>query len=257
MFRTINIYLFCLLVICFFLDSCIYQSEKNDSTEEKNEVLIKDEDQLQVAPMHNSHCPLEDSFQNWGLVNVKLLVPTIKVNLRYATKDNFLNQPLYDCLKNAFLQSEPTLALAKAQQYLKSLNDSLSLLIWDAVRPLHVQQKMWDALDMPLSEKFKYVSNPKNGSVHNYGSAVDITICDINEITLDMGTDFDYFGKKAQAIQLTDLVEEGLISIHQMNNRLLLQKVMKHAGFTLLPSEWWHFNFGSRDAVKGRYEMVR
>lgn len=252
--RTVQIHLFCFLIICIFLSSCVYQSEKNDSIEDKNKV---DDNQLQVDPKQDSYCPLEDSLQNWGLVNVKLLVPTIKVHLRYATKDNFLNQPLYDCLKNAFLQSESTLALAKAQQYLKSLNDSLSLLVWDAVRPLHVQQKMWDALDMPIPEKFKYVSNPKNGSVHNYGCAVDITICDINEIPLDMGTDFDYFGKKAQATQLTDLVEEGLISTHQMNNRLLLQKVMKHAGFTLLPAEWWHFNFGSRDVVKNKYAIVR
>jgi len=255
MFRTISICLFCSLSICFFLSSCVNPSAKISSLEEKIGATEKVADPLIVD--QKSQCTLEDSLKIWGLVNVQTLAPSIKVHLRYATNDNFLNQILYECLKEAYMQAAPAEALAKAQQYLTSLNDSLSLLIWDAVRPLHVQQKMWDALDMPISEKFKYVSNPKKGSVHNYGCAVDITICDFDGVPLDMGTDFDFFGKKAQAIQLDNLLEEGLISTHQMNNRILLQKVMKRAGFTLLPAEWWHFNFGSRDVVKNRYAIVR
>ena len=87
-------------------------------------------------------------------------------------------------------------ALVKAQRRLKQLRPDLSLKVYDAARPMHIQQKMWDAVKN--TSKDIYVSNPAHGGgMHNYGLAVDITLCDAKGDTLDMGTKIDYMGRAA------------------------------------------------------------
>ncbi|MFN7014690.1 MAG: M15 family metallopeptidase, partial [Bacteroidia bacterium] len=131
-----------------------------------------------------------------------------------------------------------------------------SLLILDAARPVSVQQKMWKMLDMPSAEKTKYLSNPQNGSLHNYGAAVDLTIINEMEEELDMGTPYDFFGEEAHPAKEMQMLLEGKLTEDQINNRKLLREVMRKAGFSHLPTEWWHFNSCSRPEAMQKYHII-
>ena len=97
-------------------------------------------------------------------------------------------------LYEVITQSDVAERLVKCQYYLDSVHPGYHLKIFDAVRPIEVQQQMWDALDsIPKAQRGKFVSNPALGSVHNFGSAVDLTICDEHGHELDMGAGYDDF----------------------------------------------------------------
>jgi D-alanyl-D-alanine dipeptidase len=201
-------------------------------------------------------CALQDNLLASGLVNVQALNPNIRVHLRYSDTNNFLHTDLYGCLETAYLQAESASMLSKAQDSLSAIDSSLHLLIWDATRPRSVQWKMWEVLQMPLDQKVRFVSNPRNGSLHNFGCAVDLTVCNQDNIPLDMGTDFDYFGRAAGTRHEAQLVTEGLLTQQQLKNRQLLRGVMRQAEFSMISSEWWHFNAMSREAASARYVIV-
>lgn len=193
-----------------------------------------------------------------GLVNVQSLAPEIIVDLKYASTDNFLGVNLYGDIQNAYLQPDIAERLAKVQEYLNAAYPNLKLYIFDAVRPVSVQQKMWDALDsIPINQRVKYVSNPKNHSIHNYGAAVDLSLYDKEKDTLlDMGAGFDEFHLRAYPSKEAEMLEKGVLMEFHIENRNLLRKVMKKGGFWVLPSEWWHFNGVNRAEAKKKYEVV-
>lgn len=199
---------------------------------------------------------LEQKLIDAGLVDIQKVDASIIVLLKYATNDNFMQTNVYGNLKKAYLQAEVAQSLSEAQQYLKSIDTSLSLLVYDAVRPRSVQQYMWDYLDLPVSEKIKFVSNPKNGSIHNYGSAVDLTIAKNDGTPLDMGAKYDEIESIAYPRLESEFLASGELSIAQVQNRKLLRKVMKKAGFTGISSEWWHFNRYPRWKAKSLYEII-
>ena len=191
-----------------------------------------------------------------GFVNVKDADSSIYVSLMYSRPDNFCGVTLYDDLKEAYLHPKAIKAIVKAQQYLKSLRPDLSLIIYDASRPMHIQQKMWDKVKN--TNKSKYVSNPAHGGgMHNYGMAVDISLCTLGGDSIDMGTKVDYMGSAAHIDQEQQLVAQGKISRQARKNRLLLRKVMKHAGWIPLRTEWWHFNLCSRKTAKTYYKVIK
>jgi len=199
---------------------------------------------------------LEQKLIDAGLIDVQSLDPFILVDLKYSTTDNFMNKNVYGNLKKAYLQEEVALDLLKCQQKLKEKDSTLTLLIYDAVRPRSVQQIMWDVLDMPVSEKTKFVSNPKNGSIHNYGSAVDLTIARIDGTPLDMGADYDDIRRIAYPSLESEFLQKGELTQEQINNRKLLREVMKAGGFSGISTEWWHFNRFSRDVAKSKYQIL-
>ena len=119
-----------------------------------------------------------------GYVNIQDADPSIHVSLMYARADNFTGRVLYGDLREAYLHPKAATALVKAQRRLKQLRPDLSLKVYDAARPMHIQQKMWDAVKN--TSKDIYVSNPAHGGgMHNYGLAVDITLCDAKGDTLE------------------------------------------------------------------------
>jgi D-alanyl-D-alanine dipeptidase len=116
---------------------------------------------------------------------------------------------------------------------------------------------MWRTLDsIPSVERGKYVSNPINRSVHNYGAAVDLTICKSDGTPLDMGAEFDEFNEIAYPSKELQFLAKGLLSQKQIENRLLLRKVMRKEGFRNLPTEWWHFNACSRIDAAKKYKVI-
>ncbi len=243
-------YIGSLFLFCCLLGGCLYTSTSLD--EKKDETVIE----KSPKPPIKLHCTMHDTLRMAGLVNVQDVNPNIRVYLRYSSLNNFLKQDLYDCVDSAFLQVKTANMLSDAQNRLTAIDSTLHLLVWDAVRPRSVQWKMWNALDMPFDQKKRYVSNPRNGSIHNYGCAVDLTICDDNGRRLNMGTDFDYFGRAANTNLEYLMVNDGTLNFRQLDNRKLLRKVMTQAGFKTISSEWWHFNAMSRPTAKTTYAIV-
>ena len=201
--------------------------------------------------------PTAKRMAQQGLVDILSVDSTIQVSLMYSRADNFTGKVLYTDLREAYLHPKAAAALAKAQQALKKLRPELSLKIYDATRPMSVQQKMWNTV--AGTKKSIYVSNPRNGGgMHNYGLAVDITLCKAaTGDTLDMGTKVDFLGSYAHIDNEADLVSRHIISKEAKKNRELLRKVMTEAGFKPLRTEWWHFNLVSRAEAKAHYKAVK
>lgn len=196
-------------------------------------------------------------FKELGLVNVRAINSSIYVDLKYSTADNFMKMKLYDTLTHAFLQRDVALRLGKCQAFLTAEYGDFHLLIFDAVRPISVQQKMWTALDtIPVAERTKFVSNPANGSIHNYGAAVDLTICNAKGEALDMGAGYDDIRKIAYPCLELQFLKTGELSNQQLENRKMLRNVMESQKFRNIPTEWWHFNACSRSTAKAKYKPL-
>lgn len=162
------------------------------------------------------------------MVELKTIMPNIQYDLRYATTNNFMHQQVYKNGSTTFLRLIAARALARVQQELNE--KSLSLKIWDAYRPFKVTEKMWE-----LIKDDRYVADPKKGSGHNRGIAVDLTIVDrTTGKELNMGTGFDNF---------TDTAHQNFkdLPVEILNNRVLLKTVMEKYGFVAFETEWWHF----------------
>ncbi len=157
-------------------------------------------------------------------------------DMRYATENNFLKAKVYDC-PECYVRTKTAKALIEVNAAF--LEKGYRIKFFDCYRPNSVQHKMWKLFPNP-----QYVANPVKGSIHNKGGAVDITLVDTEGEELDMGTDFDFFGKKAHHDHM-DLPKEVL------DNRKLLKETMEKHGFWGIRTEWWHYNLsgGSNDRV--------
>ena len=170
--------------------------------------------------------PLE-SLPDTAFVRLSDYSPDFSYDLRYATEDNFLETAVYNCPK-CYTRARTARALIAANREL--LERGLRIRFFDCYRPNSVQYKMWEILPNP-----QYVANPQKGSHHNRGGAVDITLETLDGKPLDMGTDFDFFGRRAYH-DTRDLPG------HILENRSLLKKTMEKYGFQSVRTEWWHYN---------------
>ncbi|XHX80706.1 MAG: D-alanyl-D-alanine dipeptidase [Stenomitos frigidus ULC029] len=164
------------------------------------------------------------------LVDLRSVNPAIRLDLRYATTNNFMRRPLYKqsrCLLRASVAEQ----LGAVQKALEK--EGLGLKVYDCYRPLSVQKQMWK-----LFPDDRYVANPARGSRHNRGSAVDVTLVDRRGKELTMPTGFDDFTEQAATNY------DGA-SPQAKQNRQRLKDVMTQHGFTPLQSEWWHFDAAS------------
>ena len=168
-------------------------------------------------------------FSAHHLVDVSGVNPHFQLDIRYATNNNFLGFPVYRIAK-CYLHLGVAVALSNVQQEIETIG--LSLKLFDGYRPLHVQQTMWDTI-----QDERYVSNPSvNKGRHTRGTAIDLTLVDLNGHELVMPSEFDDFTEKAHS-DYQEASEEAL------KNRLLLKTIMEKYGFTQFPTEWWHFDF--------------
>jgi D-alanyl-D-alanine dipeptidase len=171
-------------------------------------------------------------------MDLKKLIPDLLVSMPYATTNNFTKVNLY---KNSFacLRQEPALALKKIQEELNKKD--LALKLYDAFRPFSITCKMWR-----LVPDRHYAANPRNGSNHNRGVAVDLTIIDLKTgKELNMGTLFDNF---------TDSAHHDFYNLppEVIANRRLLKTIMRKYGFNIVPTEWWHYQWVNRAG----YEII-
>jgi D-alanyl-D-alanine dipeptidase len=174
---------------------------------------------------------MADQAPPGSLVPIETVRPPLLQEVRYATRHNFTGRVLYP-LPRVFLHRDTARALQRVQRDLQK--SGLGLKVWDAYRPMSVQEKMWD-----LIRDERYVSNPaKNKGRHTRGTAVDVTLIDKLGRELPMPSDFDDFSERAHR-------EYRGGTATQRRNRQILQDAMAQHGFVPFPTEWWHFDLNN------------
>ncbi len=163
-------------------------------------------------------------------INIENISQDFVLDMKYATKNNFLKEKVYSCAK-CYVRDEVADALIEANKDFMKLGYKIKF--FDCYRPHSVQKKMWKIFPNP-----GYVADPKGGSIHNKGAAVDITLVKLDGLEVDMGTDFDHFGKEAHHAYKA-------LSKEVLKNRKILRETMNKHGFRTIRTEWWHYNYKS------------
>ena len=188
-------------------------------------ILVCSDARAQSSP------PLEQNKREAHLVELITLDNTIKLDIRYATPDNFVGRSVYP-EGRAFLQKPAARAVARVHKKLKK--HGLGLVIFDGYRPWTITKLFWEVVP---EDKRKFVADPAKGSKHNRGAAVDLSMFDLKTGRLvDMPSGYDEFTERASP-NYTGGTEQ------QRANRDLLRKLMEAEGFTVNPNEWWHFDY--------------
>lgn len=165
------------------------------------------------------------------LVDLTKFDPHIKLDIRYATTDNFLSTPLYTSAR-AFLQRPAAEALLRAHREL--MKQGYGLLIFDGYRPWYVTKMFWDATP---PDKHQFVANPAEGSRHNRGCAVDLSLYDLKTgREIRMPGVYDEMSERSYPNYAGGTAEERA-------HRQLLRAAMEKQDFTVFQSEWWHFDY--------------
>lgn len=160
------------------------------------------------------------------LVELSTVIPDAVIDMRYATKDNFTGEVLYPVARCKLRRAVAT-RLAKAAVILRK--QQRRLLVWDCYRPTSIQEKLWQLVPDP-----RYVADPKKGSRHGRGAAVDIGLVDLDGKAVTLPTAFDDFSEAAHRTQAL----KGDTGAEARR----LEAAMKKAGFVGMPTEWWHFD---------------
>ncbi len=175
--------------------------------------------------------PKEVNKSEAHLVELITLDNTIKLDIRYATDNNFVGRTVYPEAR-AFLQKPAAEALLRVHKKLRK--QGLGLLIFDGYRPWAITKLFWEVTP---EEKRKFVANPEKGSKHNRGCAVDLSIYDLKTgLPIEMPSGFDEFTERASPNYTGGTKAER-------SNRDLLRKLMEDEGFTVNANEWWHFDY--------------
>ncbi len=173
----------------------------------------------------------EGNFLEAELVDLSTLEPKLILDLKYATEDNFMGVPLY-ATSRAFLQQPAAEALSRAHRVFRSLG--YGMVVFDAYRPWFVTKMFWEATP---DEQKNFVGNPRYGSRHNRGCAVDIALIELDSGELvDFGGGFDEFTDRS----FTDYPGG---SARSRWYRAFLEQIMAENGFIVYADEWWHFDF--------------
>jgi D-alanyl-D-alanine dipeptidase len=175
--------------------------------------------------------PKESNKREAHLIELITLDPTIKLDIRYATENNFTGKKVYPEAR-AFLQKPAAKRVAKVHKKLKK--KGLGIVIFDGYRPWAITKLFWETV---APDQRKFVADPAKGSKHNRGCAVDLSIFDLKTGKLvPMPSDFDEFTERASPDYDGGTEEERA-------NRDLLRELMEDEGFTVNPNEWWHFDY--------------
>ena len=175
--------------------------------------------------------PKESNKREAHLIELIKLDPTIKLDIRYATENNFVGRKVYPEAR-AFLQKPAAKAVVRVHKKLKE--QGLGLVIFDGYRPWTITKLFWDVTP---EEKRKFVADPAKGSKHNRGCAIDLSIFDLKTgALLPMPSEYDEFTERASPNYTGGTPE-------QTRNRELLRKLMEGEGYTVNPNEWWHFDY--------------
>ena len=182
----------------------------------------------------------QGDFRAPDLVELRTLDLMLRLDVRYATTNNFMRHPMYREAR-AFLQRPAAEALVRAHQSLKGRG--YGLLIFDGYRPWSVTKAFWDAAT-PEQRAIEFVANPKKGSRHNRGCAVDLTLCDLaTGKEVEMPSGYDEFSERA-------FPDYAGGSAEARARRDFLRQTMEANGFTVYKAEWWHFDYNDWRSYK-------
>ncbi|HSB08980.1 MAG TPA: M15 family metallopeptidase [Blastocatellia bacterium] len=171
------------------------------------------------------------NFRKPDLVELVKLDRTIKLDIRYATSNNFLGRPVYKEAR-AFLQRPAAEALVRANKKLRK--KGYGLIIHDGYRPWSVTKIFWDATP---ADKKEFVADPSQGSRHNRGCAVDLSLFDLKTSKeVVMPSEYDEMTERSH-INYTGGTEQ------QRRLRELLRAAMEAVGFAVYEPEWWHYDY--------------
>lgn len=177
--------------------------------------------------------PKEQNKREADLIELTKLNRTIKLDIRYATANNFVGRAVYPDAR-AFLQRPAAEALVRVHKLLKK--EGLGLVIFDGYRPWSITKLFWEVVPQ---DKRIYVADPAKGSKHNRGCAVDLSIYDLKTGKLiPMPSGYDEFNEKASPDYKGGTDAERA-------NRDILRHLMESEGFTVNPNEWWHFDYNT------------
>lgn len=205
--------------------------EPRPGTNQLRVTPVRPVEELRTEALAASPPAEQGSFRAPDLVELTSLDPTIKLEIRYATTNNFLGTRFYTQAR-AFMQRPAADAVVRAHRLLRPLG--YGLLIHDAYRPWYVTKMFWDATP---PEKRWLVADPASGSRHNRGEAVDLTLYELaSGQPVEMPSTYDESTDRAFANY------PGGTSLQRWH-RALLRRAMESVGFTVNPTEWWHFDY--------------
>ena len=165
------------------------------------------------------------------LVELNVLDPTLKLDIRYATSNNFVGRPVYKQAR-AFLQRPAAEALVRVNKAIAK--QGLGLLIFDGYRPWYVTKIFWEVTP---DDKREFVADPAKGSRHNRGCAVDLTLYDLKtELPVKMPSEFDEMTERSHP-------DYKCATPEAQKSRDLLRAAMEAEGFKVYENEWWHFDY--------------
>lgn len=204
-----------IILLCLFVSGfCFSTNAQQKPTSQKSFKLPK----------------LKGKFRKANLIEINKLDDTIKLDIRYATTNNFVGQAVYSEAR-AFLQKPAAESLVKVHRKLK--NQGLGLVVFDGYRPWSVTKMFWEVTP---EDKRMFVANPEKGSRHNRGCAVDLSLYNLKTgELLEMPSEFDEFSKRAH-------VNYDGATDNQKKNRETLRSAMEAEGFLIYEVEWWHFD---------------
>jgi D-alanyl-D-alanine dipeptidase len=192
---------------------------------------LKPVPQLRAEALKASPPAENSNLRKPDLVELVQLDPTIKLDIHYASDNNFMGTPFYTQAR-AFLQRPAAEALIRANKQLHE--QGYGLLIFDGYRPWYVTKMFWDGTP---PEDHLYVADPAKGSKHNRGCAVDLTVYDLRTgQPLEMPSGYDEMSERAHSDYAGGTAKQNA-------NRALLRNVMEAQGFVVNPNEWWHFDY--------------
>lgn len=229
-----------------FIHSIVTSSVISNATDNvTNNVVSSITDNVTSSPIGNTNNGVTNAIDNitsnennceesvkgiiekQGLVELVKLDDSLVIDIKYATTDNFTGKKIYTtpmCL----IHKNVAQKLINANNEFKALGYRIK--VFDAYRPYSAQQVLWDA-----AQDKSYVANPKNGSVHNRGAAIDITLVDKDGKEIPMPSGYDEFSKRSH-------LNYNECSQELIGNRELLGKIMVKYGFKRISKEWWHFD---------------
>ena len=178
---------------------------------------------------------MPDEYQIIDLVTILASEHSVDLDIKYATEDNITGQPIYQ-EPLCYLRAEAEEKLKLAIELARSID--MRLTIFDGYRPPAAQEKLWQACPNP-----DYIVPPEIGSNHTRAIAVDLTLANAKGHILDMGTDFDDMSERSHHGNTS-------ISAQAQYNRYLLRGLMASAGWSSLPTEWWHYQ------IEGQWPLI-
>ena len=207
------------LLICFASSLMLVSCKSSHLSSKKSSVLLD----------------ITKEVDSNAFVNLRNYSNDFAFDMKYATADNFLKEKVYPC-DECFLRVKTVMALLEANK--SFLTKGYKIKLYDCYRPKSIQKKMWK-----IVPDANFVANPKKGSIHNRGGAVDISLMDSNGLDVNMGTKFDFFGEEAGHNYQN-------LSAEILDNRKFLKKIMLQHNFKSFDSEWWHYNLNGSNKDK-------